>query len=163
MIKDYGITKYIGCGRKNPIGILTYWLGHLGWGHLIWNLLIFVLTAPAYISCIGRKKFFIYSAINIVLGGIIFLAYKYNSDIWIIGFSGIAYMTLIGYVLLSKNIFAIIIGIILTLKVILFCFNSLITQTYFNGDIVHLLGIILGIISVKRFINEQKKEIINTV
>jgi hypothetical protein len=30
MIKDYGITKYIGCGRKNPIGILTYWLGHLG-------------------------------------------------------------------------------------------------------------------------------------
>jgi len=163
MLKDYGITKYIEGGRKKPIGILTYWLGHIGWGHLIHNLLFFILTAPAYISCIGRKKFFIYSAINILLGGILFTAYKYNSDICIIGFSGIAYMTLIGYALLSKNIFAIIIGIIYTLKTIFFCLHSLLTGTSFNGDLVHMVGIIIGFISVKQFIKEHKKEINSTV
>jgi len=163
MIKDLGISKVFRCGRMNPTGILTYWLGHSGWGHLIFNLLFFILTAPAYISCIGRKKFFIYSAINIVLGGILFTAYKYNSNKYLIGFSEISYMTLIGYTLLSKNIFAIIIGIILTLKAIFFCLHSLITGTAFNGDLVHMVGIIIGFISVKQFIKEQKMIKDNTI
>jgi len=76
-----------------------------------------------------------------------------------IGFSEILYTTLIGYTLLSKNIFAIIISIILTLKAIFFCFHSLVTGTSFNGDMIHMLGIIIGIISVKQFVKEQKMKI----